>query len=219
MRNSKRIDTIAIVSASAALVSIVLWSHPFAPRFNRNLHAAIGKVLAQEAISLGSGNGRITVMTRDTATFPQPALDILLKSFRHEMRRQGGKIHAIQVVEQDPLRPVEVPPGDFFELIRRSSAEDVIVSLLGPPLFSQEQRKNLASIKPKIVAFCPGEIGQHIDLRQLFKAGLIHVAIVSRSSSSSVEVAHSSQAQHDFDQLYRVVRMNDVQALPSLSES
>lgn len=201
MRNSKTIDLVACGTAGVALAALVLSSREFRPPVDRKLHSEIGRVLAKEALSLLRPGGAITVITRDTEAFPQPALDILLKTFQHEVRRRG-EIN-VQTLQLDPLRPVEVPPGDFYELIRRSTAERIIVSLLGPPVLSREQRNALGHVQPKIIAFCSGNLAETLDLSELFHAGLLHVALVNRRDSRGAEEAPSSTT---FDRLYTVVR-------------
>jgi len=145
------------------------------------------------------------VITRDTEAFPQPALDILLKSFQQEVRR-SGEIHVeTQTIQLDPLRPVEVPPGDFYELIRRSSDERIIVSLLGPPVLTQEQRSALGRVKPKIIAFCSGNLAETLDINELFSEGLVHVAVVNRPPSPAIRDARPSSSS-TFESHYTVVR-------------
>lgn len=214
MRNRKSTETIALLSASAALVTIFLSCHELAPRIDRRLHAEIGKALAKEAISLLGHGGQITVIARDTETFRQPAIDILLESFKREAGRANALIGAIQWVQVDPLRPVEVPPGDFFELIRRSPAGHVIVSLLGPPLLTEEQRTKLGRVKPKIVAFCSGNLPEKIDLNWLFNAGLLHSAVVSRRGPPVAEDKRPTTPKA-FDQLYRTIKAGDFSTSPS----
>src|ERR1043166_8076978 len=114
MRNSKTTDLVACVTAGAALAAMVLSSREFGPPVDRKLHSEIGRVLAKEAVSLLRPGGQITVITRDTEAFPQPALDILLKSFQREVCRAGDIKVGTQIIQLDPLRPVEVPPGDFY---------------------------------------------------------------------------------------------------------
>src|SRR5437667_3858668 len=126
MRNRISTDIVAILTASTALAAIILSSWEFGPPVDRKLHSEIGRVLAKEALSLLRPGGQITVITRDTEAFPQPALDVLLKTFQQEIRRAGDIKVGIQIVQLDPLRPVEVPPGDFYELIRRSTADRLL---------------------------------------------------------------------------------------------
>src|SRR2546428_4332542 len=125
MRQNKSTEIVAILSASAALIAVFLVSCELPPQTDRKLHTAIGKALAQEALTL-SGQGRqITVITRDTETFRQPAIVALFESFQKEVHRANATIAATQFVQTDPLRPVDIPAGDFFELIRRSSPQHV----------------------------------------------------------------------------------------------
>jgi hypothetical protein len=205
MRNRKSVDTVAILAACAALAIIAQLSWGFGPPIDRKLHSEIGRALAKEALSLLRPGGQIVVITRDTEAFRQPALDILLKSFNKEIRRAGDIAVATQSIQLDPLRPVEVPPGDFYELIRRSSAERVIVSLLGPPALTGEQRTALGRVKPKVIAFCSGNLAETLDLRELFNAGLLQVALINRPASPVTGDAapNSSSA---FDRLYTVVK-------------
>ena len=202
-RNATNIAAVLIVGA--AFAAIFLSTSEFGPPVDRKLHSEIGRVLAREALSLLRPGGQITVITRDTEAFPQPALDILLNSFEEEIRR-GGKIKiGTQLVQLDPVRPVEVPPGDFYELIRRSTADRVIVSLLGPPVLTREQRDALGRVRPKVIAFCSGNLAETLDMSELFEAGLLHVALVNRGASNdAVQVSRSSSIS--FDRLYTVLR-------------
>ena len=205
MRNRKSTDLVAILIAGTALGLTVLYCRGFGPPVDWKLHSEIGRALAKEAVSLSRPGGQIIVLTRDTEAFRQPALDILLKSFHKEVRRAGDYTIATQSFQLDPLRPVEVPPGDFYELIRRSTSERVIVSLLGPPVLTGEQRAALGRVKPRIIAFCSGNLAETLDLRELFNAGLLHVALINRGGSPAAgnTLPNSSST---FDRLYTVVK-------------
>jgi hypothetical protein len=213
MRNRRSTEITAVLIASTAAVAIFFVTCESSPRIDGRLHAAIGKALGKEALGLLRASGQITIITRDNKTFPQPALDLLLASFKREVGRAGGTIAAIKSIQADPLRPLAVPPGDFFELIQRLPAEHVIVSLLGPPLLAEEQFKKLKPVKPKIVAFCPGNLAEHIDLRQLFEAGLLHAAVASRPASA-VAADNPATVQDAFEQLYRIVKAEEFSSSP-----
>jgi hypothetical protein len=217
MRNSTSTNLLAVLTAGAALVAIVLSCCEFGPPVDRKLHAQIGRTLAKEALSLARPGGQITVITRDTESFPQPALDILLKSFHREVRRAGDIPVATQSLQLDPLRPVEVPPGDFYELIRRSTVERIIVSLLGPPVLTKEQRRALGPVRPKIVAICFGNLAETLDLRECFNAGLLHIALVNRRASPGTGDLPPSRPS-TFDQLYSIVRA-DLQTARGFSQA
>jgi hypothetical protein len=179
-RISRSIEILCIAVTLAALASIAVSAWPRPPRPNRTLHRAIGAALARQALALLSPGSKIVVITRDTDTFRQPALDLLLHSFNAEVRRGSASVAATQRLQLDALRPVEVPAGDFYEWIRRAPPGEVIVSLLGPPLLSEAQWRQLAPIKAKLVAFCPGNTARSVDLGRLFDAGFLNAAVVGR---------------------------------------
>lgn len=185
-----------------ALGAILLSRFRLAPRADAAVHRSIGIALARQALAVGGNTPDVVLFTRDTAEFPQPALDILEKAFRQELRHGGGTVSAVREIQADPLRPIEVPPGDFFEEIRRASASRVIVSLLGPPLLAPEQWAALGVIKPKIVAFCSGATPRQVDLRQLVDSGRLHAAVVARTEFDAPLRNTPAHRPATFEQLY-----------------
>lgn len=218
MRNRTQTQIVAGGFACLALVAIWWFNGERGPRVDSKLHAAIGKALARQALDLSGGSGQITVITRDTEAFKQPAIDILLESFNREIRRGNGAVAATHLIQVDPLRPIQVPPGDFFEWIRRAPAGSVIVSLLGPPLLPEEQVNQLGAIKPRIVAFCPGNLVDYVDFRMLFERQLLHAAVISRPNVPSSQLNAVGRPQ-SFDQLYARVTANNLSALPVISSA
>ncbi len=208
---------IAAVGMTVASIISVLWTGwDRAPRVDRTVPEAIGQALAREAIRLIGRGGKIVIITRDTVSFPQPAMEIVLERIQRELRRETIPPALIQLVQVDPLRPVEVPSGDFFESIRRAPEGQVIISLLGPPLLSDEQRTKLGRVKPKVVAFCSGNIAGMVDLRRLFEAGLLHAAIVGRPLPTGAPVT-GAKFRETFDQLYLTVPGTDASKKTSVS--
>jgi len=195
MQNRRSIDTGAVLVAFGSLLMIWLSSAEFAPRPHRGIHAAVGRVLAQETLKLCQPGGQVAIISRDTEAFPQPAIDILQRTFESELRGGTARIGATHLIQSDPLRPVEVPPGDFYEVIRRASSKDVIVSFLGPPLLSEEQIGKLGKAKPRIVAFCSAAV----DIQRLFDLDLLDVAVVNRALAKG---GQDLQAATEFDRLY-----------------
>lgn len=215
MRNSSGIDILAGLCLTGALAAIVFVSREPSPGLDRALHAAIGRALAKETLSLLGPAGKITLISRDTETFRQPALEVLLKSFQREIRHAHGTIAKTELLQMDPLRPIDVPPGDFFELLRRCPPGDAIVSLLGPPFLTPEQRNKLGRIQAKVVAFCPGPLSETMDLRELFNAGLLHSAIVIRQESPDPG-NRGTRPLRTFEELYTIVRATDASTTPAV---
>ena len=183
MRDSKITATIAAAVTLGACASMyVSITGGFGPRVDRAAHEASGLLTAKEALALLQPGGEITVVTRDTRTFENPASDIQMASFLKAVRKGRAKIRSVLALQVDPLRPVRVPAGDFCQLIRDTPQGCVIVSFMGPPLLSSSQRLQLGEIKPAIVAFCSGSMTELADLRSLFAQGLLQAAVVEKSS-------------------------------------
>ena len=205
MRDSKVIATIAgLITVGGAAVIYLTARGGFGPGLDPKPHEAAGQVLAEQAIALLKPGGQITVLARDTSSFKNPASDILLHGFRDRLERAHTSIKTVQLLQVDPLRPVEVPSGDFFELIRKTAKGSVIVSLMGPPLLNEAQRLRLGEINPAIVAFCSGSLPDQVDLHTLFRQGLLHAAVVSRRHPT-VRSAVAGNTRGCFDQWFLAI--------------
>ena len=214
MSNRKSIQFLAVLTMVGAILALVLSLYSFPPRIDHRLHTAIGEALALEALRLAGSGQKITIITRDTEAFPQPALSTVLDRLRKEVRHAGRPDPAVQFVQADPLRPAQVPPGDLLELLRRSPAGSVIVSLLGPPTLRAEMRVNPAAVKAKIVAFCPLENDTSANLNELFAPGLLQAAVVQRHNPQT-ETGKPAKGARAFEQLYRVVKAGEVSSAPA----
>lgn len=201
MRNRRSIDALAVTICLGSMVvaALAVWSRP--PTTDSRVYSQVGKTLAQQALAVLPGGGRIVIIARDLQVYQQPAMEIALKEFRNAVGRTAEiDTHFVQV---DPLRPVEVPPGDFYEAIRRAKTNDVIVSFLGPPILEPEQQEKLTGNKRKIVALCTGNMAEQADLGDLARRGLLHAAIVNRRLDGNIS---KSATALSFDQLYQVVK-------------
>ncbi len=200
MRNSKMLMAAAAGVIAGALALVLRTGTGGSPSaVSREVPEQVGRTLAQEAVALLGPGGKLTLIARDTSEFPQAAVDLALKGFGREVTKNGATVSATKLFSVDPLRIVQVPPGDFFELIRRAGPGDVIVSFMGPPLLTEEQRVALGDIKPKIVAFCSGSMPAYVDLRLLAEQKLLHAAVLSRVPTNS---AGALRSQEHFDALY-----------------
>lgn len=186
---------IVLIAVSWSVLFVTLFRDPPFP--DAAIHAAIGKALAQQAAALGQSGALALVLRPDTTEFPRPAFALQFKALEKELRRAGMQMES-RSFEIDPLRPNEVPPGDFFEILRKAPPKTVIVSLLGPPLISPEQRKQLGSVPARVVAFCSGSLVARVDLQKLFGDGLLHAAVIEKYPSPA-------GATRTFEQLYSIL--------------
>jgi hypothetical protein len=211
-RNHPVIGTAAGLTTLVSLAVLFLATSEWPPRLDPAPHEAAGWGLAQLALSRLSPGGQITVIVRDTSEFKQPAIDILFRRFKSAIRKGHASIRTVHAIEADPLRLVEVPSGDFMTLLHRAPPGSVVVSFLGPPMLTSQQREQLGEIKAKVVAFCPGNAPAQIDLRQLFAARLLDAAVISRRSPAPGAARARSEAAR-FDQLYQTVSATNVASL------
>ena len=218
MRDNKFIQALAgAVSLGSVVVMTITLRGGFPPGVERGPHEAAGWALATQALSLLKPGGHIMLIMRDTAEFKNPATDIQLASFKKELRKTHASISMVQALQVDPLRPMEVPPGDFLEWIRKSPDGSVIVSFMGPPILTDGQRKQLGEIKPAIVAFCPGGVPERVSLHALFDNGLLHAAIVSRQNLT-LSATKPRTLQAWFDQHFVIVTAANVGDVLASSE-
>lgn len=214
MRHSRLAGTIAgLTILAAATVLFSLYETP--PRFNLKPHEAVGWVMARQALGFLKAGGHVTVITRDTSVFKQPALASQLASFQRTLDQARVASATVQALEVDPLRPVEVPAGDFFEYLRKASPGDVIVSFMGPPLLTEAQRGQLGEIKPKIVAFCAASLPAPAYLKVLFDQGLLHAAVVGRGNALA-PATNPKDPQGWFDRFFLAVTAANAASLASL---
>jgi len=198
MRDRKAIQIVAaLVTVGAVAAMVITERGGFAAGVITAPHRAAGAELARQGLSLMKPGGRIMVITRDTTAFQNPASDFLLEGFQRELRRAHAGIGDIQRLQVDPLRLIEVPSGDFQNWIHHAAAGDVIVSFMGPPLLTAEQRRKLGVIQPAIVAFCPGGWPDQVDFRPLFAQGLLRTALVRRRDQPSATV-HGQKYDRNF---------------------
>jgi hypothetical protein len=185
MRNSPPINAAAGLAVVGAAVMVFLAANDLPPSTARALHAAIGQAIARETLSQIKPGAGVVAIVRDTSAFRHPQSDFQFRAFADVLRAAGSPLVATQSLQVDPLRNIEVPSGDFYELIRKAPPGTAIVSFMGPPLLSDEQRGRLGEIRSRIVAFCPGAIPARVDLRSLFDNGLLHAAVVEQEPTAA----------------------------------
>ncbi len=217
MRDNTVIGTVAGVTVLGSGLAIAFClTGGFGPRIDPAPHQAIGRVLAQQTLSLLRPGGEVTVITRDTIAFQNPATDIQFAAFRQELQRAGVRITSIEALQVDPLRPVAVPGGDFFQSIQKGTKGSVIVSFMGPPVLTNAQIEQLGEVKPAIVAFCSGRSRDQGDLSSLFAAGLLRAAVVSKPD---VKVSRLTGERESFERQFVAVTSTNLAVLSALSHA
>ena len=204
-----------VIVVCAAFLAI--WLRGFGPPFDPAPHKALGVVLAEEALKLRGGSGKVTLIARDTQTYRNPAADAQVESFKRTLKASGATLSSVYYIKMNPIRLTAVPTNDFFRLIARQSSDDVIVSLLGPPVLTDALAAELGQKRPKIVAVCSGSMPRQVDLRNIFQQGLLDLAVISIEHLAPVRTASGSREQ--FDHLFKVVTTQNLSDLPLVAKS
>jgi hypothetical protein len=215
-RNLRGIVAGVVVLAAWAVVFFSVC--PMSPHFDNGPHRALGQVLGEETLKLRDSTSRLIVITRDTAEFEAPAITAQLDGFQRTLRKGSAKITTTHLLKVDPLRVVGVAPGDFFELLRKSADNDVIVSFLGPPSLSDDQIARLGTGRPRVLAVCSGSMPQQIDLRKIFSQKLLHLAVISRPDATRA-ASGSGTAQGGFDRVFKLITPANLADLAPLGEA
>src|SRR5437016_7352122 len=163
MRSDRAKTVAALVTIAGAAAAIYFSLGEAPPQVDSRPQEALGQVLAEEAAKLVGPGGRITLITRDTTDFKNPAAESQVRGFQRALRDAKLTISSTNLIKQDPLRLVRVPPEEFLQIIRKHSEGDVIVSLLGPPILNDEQRGKLGENRPRIVAVCAGALPEQVN--------------------------------------------------------
>lgn len=203
----KNRPAVAVAAGAVFLASLGAlawsWAGPPAPGPD-SVQEAVGEALGRLVLKhLGPG-GRWVVLGRDTAAYPQPAADRVLAALTRTVSAGGGPMPEVQTFEVDPLRPAQVPPGDFLEQIRRAKSGEVVVSLMGPPLLSEEQRAQLPP-RPacRVVALCAGPFPDADAVRSLARQQVLHGAVMDRPDGGAA-VPAARRGREAFEDRYVV---------------
>lgn len=198
----------------ASAVWLYFTFNPIPPAPDLHVHRALGTTVAQQASKAANG-GRVIVFAPDITIFKSPAARAEIQAFYETAKAANLNIASTNLIKLDPLRPLRVPSGDFLAALRKYSEKDVIVSFMGPPLLTADQRQKLPQKWPKVVAACTGGASQQLPIRQMFESGLIHCAVISHPSAPG-----SAPAGGDvFARFYRVITAETLADLPAVSAS
>jgi hypothetical protein len=198
MGNKKLVGTVAVMVILAALGSLYLSLVGLPPRVDPRPHEALGEAMARETRKLLGSGGRIHLLRRDTALYPNPAADAQIRAFHGALRKAGVSVAATTVIKLDPNRLVSVSSGDFHKILKDSSESDVVASFLGPPVLTADHLAKLGARRPKVVAVCSGEMPRQVDLKLRFEQKVVETAILSRRDAPpGLPASDSPQAWFD----------------------
>ncbi len=213
----KVIVSLALLAACLIFLGVRFLQLP--PQFDQREHLGIGTALAEQALKLAAGGGRIVLLVPDTALFDYPGAEAQVKAFHTTLRQAKVQVSATHSVRLDPLRPPRAPAGDLVDLLHKYNAEsDVVVSLLGPAVVPPELKPRLPARHARVVALCSGEMPRQINLVELFDENLLHVAIVNRAKPDFIRPS-SDEPMVWFDHFYRIISSRNAAELIDLAKA
>jgi hypothetical protein len=204
-----------LVIAGCGALALYLIRGP-GPEFDPAPHRAIGQALADQALAFGA-SGKIVLLARDVSMIPNPASTEEVKAVSEALRRKGHPLTQTNLSKVDPLRVLRYPPGDYAELLRKLTENDIVISLLGPPEFTDAQVMRVGDKRPRIVALCTGTMPEQLNLKKLFDDQFLHAAIVSRGELTS-GYAVAATMDKSFEALYAVIGTNNLAALKTYAK-
>jgi hypothetical protein len=213
MQKLKTSVSLAVIAVCAAYLG---WRYfgPL-PKAHAPPHIGIGQALAEQAARLAAGGGRVVLITPDITQFRFPGAEIQLKAFYSALRKAGVAVAVTNRVKIDPNRLPRVPALDFDAMLRKYGENDVVVSLLGPPLLTPDQKAKLPAKHPRVVAVCSGDMPRQISIVPLFTENLLHAAIISRSNLP-VTPPKGNDPREWFEYLYQIATaQNAADVVPS----
>lgn len=212
MRQIKIAASLLLMTVAVALL-VFHYYHP-GPKIEARPHLGIGEELAARVVKL-NGSGRIILIAPDTSSGKFPGAKVQLKAFHAALQRANLAVAITNIVKIDPNRVLRVPPGDFADILRKLTDADVVVSLLGPPILSAEQKVRVGERHPRVIAVCSGDLPRQVNLKSIFADQFLHAAIVSRPSPA-LTLPGSDRPADWFNHFFLWITP---QNLPDLSES
>ena len=197
----------------AAGVFLYLFLRTPGADFNPKPHQALGRVVAEEAMKLIQGDGRLIVFARDFKSFESPAMKAQWGGFCEAVANGKVKIASTNWLQVDPLRTPSLPAGGYVERAQRAGSNDVIVSFLGLPELTEAQLRRLEAKRVQLVAVCTGNTPLRTNMRRLFERQWLQVAIISRPIPLP-QPSENAPWRAWFDGLFQVITAAEAADLP-----
>ena len=209
-------STLIIIVSLAVVATCSLWLYRTqigAPKFNQNLHRAVGRTMADQTAKLLGETGRIVVIAIELAGAPE--LKEQLDEFQRALHNfRGLSISKTYNLETEKKPKYGVGSGlsgrRYVRIVNKNPEADAFVSFVGAPTMSDEEVTELKRV-PKFLA----EARSADKLKKLFDQKVLQLAIVSRFEFPTPVRGKPGTLQEWFDQRFQVVTAADAKRLPS----
>jgi hypothetical protein len=207
----KIIAAAVIGSLALAAMAFMLFWH--STPFDERPHAGFGEAAAREAAKLAGPGGKVALISVDTTLVDRPAIKAQARAFEETLKKSGHTITVRKTVGLDDVRVMRAPPDAFFELLRKQSENDVIVSLVGPPLLTPEQLRKVPEKHARVLAYVSPDLVASMDVKGLLQQGLVNAVIVTRPRPMGTLPSTGGPAEW-FRCLFQIVTTDNLAELP-----
>jgi hypothetical protein len=184
------------------------------PAANRELHEAVGGVMAEETARVVGRPGKVVIVT---AELPEgPELKIQVASFEKHLKLLGG-IGVQNKIVLDVGDNLKYRPGaglsakHFLKIARKNSGADAIVSFVGAPELTDSDLRQLRSM-PRVIA----ETHSPEKLVNLLDKKILVAAIVPRFEFPAPGPRKPQKPRQWFDRYFQVV---DAESRPPIADA
>ena len=214
-----RKQSILVAACLIVIAAAAWWTYrtQFAkPKTHEELHAMIGRVMAEETTKALNGRGKILLISIDTKAVPE--LKWQLEAF-HKALDSSGKITVAKTYDLETDGKTKYSFGSglsarrYVRSVNKNEGIDAVVSFAGAPHFKENEDKEL-KFKPKLIA----ESRSVDKLKPLFEKKLIDVAVVSRFEFPNPIQGQPKSPRELFIQRFQVVTPENAAKLPAGTE-
>ncbi|MCO5051071.1 MAG: hypothetical protein M9920_02055 [Verrucomicrobiae bacterium] len=210
MKSQKLLGLVSVLLLGAA--GIFLWRYFSPPKINLKPSAAVGEVLAREAVQLADNAGPVVLLSRPVDKNEVDANGERINALMATLRRQSG---VTLVTEWAPRPPGVMDVGavsaeQFLAAIEKNPDAKVLLVFAGLPAWSPELAAKITARSLKVVAVC----GYGANVRRWLEAKSLVLAAVPRFDDPPGNATAPQTAQDWFDREFLMVRPDELSRLP-----
>ena len=213
-KKQRVIKSICLVVIFACAISIYHTTCSGGPKPSKLPIYEAGQMVADETLKLIGRKGNVVVIAMDNS-YSKPQL----KAFRQTIEKQpGAEVTAVEYVAAGELAKGAMGSAlsseTFLRLIQKHRNAAAIVSLVGPPVLSDQEIDKLDAKIPKVVVFAPMGFG----IRKLLEEQVVQVAIIPRITPPMAPVTPGNTSTaappQGAGRSYEVVTTETIQSRP-----
>jgi len=198
---------VAVLILCGALISIVKTCRDTSDRQLADAETALRRVGAEETVKLLGENSRVVLLTIKGVGGKQRES---VEQWREILEKSGVEVQAVETIDPADYRMADFElmsagmPGDWvIQQLETHADADAVISLLGPPSFSDDHFESVPESRPKMILLSPIDIPYM--LVPFFQEDIIQLALVARMVGFWDDQPAKGNYREIFDQHFQVV--------------